>query len=189
MEPYMGIEDQDKEYHFALLHLKTPFDFSSAYVRQLCMEEVGQQNVKSQQTPNSTLAVLLQGGFAKYKIRNDDNQTTWGTKLKIQRVEVKSGYECVQSYEHYYNSDFPAGMFCAQLPEGTVGKSDTCKFLMDAQLYFQNCFCCRVDSRFGARFVMFASWKRYNTQKQRQSVVSSGANSADKGKKRRVMQE
>lgn len=115
----MGVEDQDKEYHFVLLHVQTPFDFSSSYVKQLCVEEVGHNNVKLQQTPNSTVAVLLQGGFAKYKIKNEANQTIWGTRLKIQRVEVKSGYDCVTSYEHYYNSDFPVGMFCAQLPEGS----------------------------------------------------------------------
>lgn len=119
VEPYMGIEDQDKEFHFALLHLKTPFDFSSPYVRQLCVDEVGHNNAKSVRAPNSTSSLLLQGGFAKYKMKNEENQTTWGARLKIQRVEVKSGYDCVQSYEYYYQSGFPVGMFCAQLPEGT----------------------------------------------------------------------
>ncbi|CAL8093678.1 unnamed protein product [Orchesella dallaii] len=123
VEPYMGIEDQDKEYHFALLHLKTPFDLTSSYVRQLCIEEVGPGNAKAQ-TLNSTITLLLQGGFAKYKIKNEDNQTSWGARLKIQRIEVKSGYDCVQSYEHYYNSDFPMGMFCAQLPESVVSSDN-----------------------------------------------------------------
>lgn len=115
----MGVEDQDKEYHFALLHLKTPFDFSTPYVKQLCVEETGyNQNGRSYKAMNTSTEILLQGGFAKYKLKSVDNQTIWGTKMRVQRVEMKSGYDCVQSYEYYYNSDFPVGMFCAQLPEG-----------------------------------------------------------------------
>lgn len=120
----MGIEDHDKEYHFAILHLKTPFDFSGPYVKQLCVDEVGQSHssAKYDFPPNSTVSPLLHGGFAKYKVKTDDNQTNWEAKLKLQRIEVKSGYDCVQSYEYYYNSPFPAGLFCAQLPEGMLNK-------------------------------------------------------------------
>jgi len=57
----------------------------------------------------------LHGGFAKKKVKGE-METDWEIELKLQLVLSETGYECVKTYEKYYDKHFPAGMFCSRIP-------------------------------------------------------------------------
>jgi hypothetical protein len=117
MDPYLGTEDPSREYHFVLFHLKTPLDFSTPFVRPVCLSyfKLGKK------TPSETPLTFLHGGFSNRKVKGK-NETDWEVDLKIQVVLTGTGYDCVKSYEKYYDKHFPGGMFCSKVPD-TPSKS------------------------------------------------------------------
>jgi len=129
IEPYLGTEESNRDFHFVLFHVKTPFDFSTPFVRPICLSsfKLGRKSPASSTSDGTSssapaLPTFLHGGFASRKVSNNKDGhekgvVDWEVELKIQVVLAGTGYECVKNYEKYYDKHFPGGMFCSSVPE------------------------------------------------------------------------
>jgi hypothetical protein len=117
------LENQDestKSFHFVLFHLKTVLDFSTPYVKSVCLPYFQ----LSRLVHGNNQTKFLHGGFIKIKVPKALNSTKT-TKIResnqvygglhLQSVETGFGYDCVKTYEKYYDGIFPSGIFCAKI--------------------------------------------------------------------------
>ena len=92
--------------HF-LIHLKTPFDFSTPYVRPICMEDL-----ESSKNWNPYGWNLIIGGFTEP--RGLDR----GLQLSTHLLYPETKEECERAYELYYNANLSSSLICGRIYTG-----------------------------------------------------------------------
>ncbi|OXA42950.1 hypothetical protein Fcan01_22253 [Folsomia candida] len=109
IEPYITQESSQRDFHFVMFHLKTTLDFSTPFVKSICLP-----HFQLGRNPGGK-GEFLHGGFLKLKQAGNKGGLFPGEDdagLQVHFVQTVMGYNCVKSYEKYYGGGvFPVGMF------------------------------------------------------------------------------